>query len=146
MLLSGTDGHVAGVGAMAEHFQEFHYGKPGYEGYLNDRVAALLEALSQEGCYAVMSGKWHLGLTPDRFPAKRGFERSFTHLPWAANHYNFEPQIKSDLERTTPPLYAEDDQVVDSTGQLDNTFVVFISDHGAEGALLEAKSLFGSNL
>ena len=40
-----------------------------------------------------MSGKWHLGLTPDRFPARRGFEKSFTLLPGAANHYAFEPDI-----------------------------------------------------
>jgi arylsulfatase len=114
MLLSGTDNHIAGVGAMAEHLQEFHRGKPGYEGYLNDRVAALPEVLSQEGYYTVMSGKWHLGLTPERFPVKRGFERSFTLLPGAANHYNYEPQIKSDLERTTPPLYADGETIVDN--------------------------------
>ena len=36
-----------------------------------------------------MSGKWHLGLTPERFPARRGFEKSFALLPGAANHYAF---------------------------------------------------------
>jgi arylsulfatase A-like enzyme len=72
---------IAGVGAMAESLREFQRGKPGYEGYLNDRVAALPEILQDAGYYTVMSGKWHLGLTPDRWPCKRGFEQSFSLLP-----------------------------------------------------------------
>lgn len=119
MLLSGTDNHIAGVGSMAESIQEFQRGKPGYEGYLNDRVAALPEVLKDAGYLTLMSGKWHLGLTPDRFPAKRGFEKSFTLLPGAANHYNYEPQlkdndVKSQLERMTPALYAENENIVDN--------------------------------
>jgi arylsulfatase len=119
MLLSGTDNHIAGVGSMAESLQEFQRGKPGYEGYLNDRVAALPEVLQDAGYLTIMSGKWHLGLTPDRFPARRGFEKSFSLLPGAANHYNFEPQLrdndtKSQLEKMTPALYAENDKVVDN--------------------------------
>jgi len=119
MLLSGTDNHIAGIGSMAESLQEFQRGKPGYEGYLNDRVAALPEVLQDAGYLTIMSGKWHLGLTPDRFPVKRGFEKSFTLLPGAANHYNFEPQLrdndtKSNLEKLTPALYAENDKVVDN--------------------------------
>jgi len=104
---------------MAEGLQEFQRGKPGYEGYLNDRVAALPEVLKEAGYYTIMSGKWHLGMTPERFPAARGFEKSFTLLPGAANHYNFEPQLrdndsKSQLEKMTPPLYAENDNLVDN--------------------------------
>ena len=104
---------------MAESIQEFQRGKPGYEGYLNDRVAALPEVLKDAGYLTLMSGKWHLGLTPDRFPAKRGFEKSFTLLPGAANHYNYEPQlkdndVKSHLEEMTPALYAENENIVDN--------------------------------
>ena len=72
---------IAGVGAMIESIQEFQKDKPGYEGYLNDRVAALPELLQDVGYYTLMSGKWHLGLTPDRFPSRRGFDRSFALLP-----------------------------------------------------------------
>ena len=32
------------------------------------------------------------------------------------------------------------------TGDLDNTFILFMSDNGAEGALLEAARRFGPNL
>src|SRR5205085_4710465 len=58
-------------------------------------------------------------LTPERFPVKRGFEKSFTLLPGAANHYNYEPQLrdndtKSRLEKMTPALYAENEKVVDN--------------------------------
>lgn len=81
MLLSGTDHHIAGVGAMTESIREFEKNQPGYEGYLNDRVAALPELLQDSGYYTIMSGKWHLGRTPDRYPSKRGFEKSFTLLP-----------------------------------------------------------------
>lgn len=92
MLLSGTDNHIAGLGQM-----EFWgrgqdppvpwAGRPGYEGYLNFRVAALPEVLRDAGYYTCMSGKWHLGLKPEQSPHARGFERSFALLPGGASHY-----------------------------------------------------------
>ncbi|KIX00061.1 uncharacterized protein Z518_10988 [Rhinocladiella mackenziei CBS 650.93] len=93
MLLSGTDNHIAGLGTMVETIKEFQKGQPGYEGYLNDRVAVLPELLRDGGYLTLMSGKWHLGLTPDRYPSRRGFDRSFALLPGAANHYGWEPQF-----------------------------------------------------
>lgn len=39
------------------------------------------EVLQDAGYATLMSGKWHLGLTPDRSPKVRGFDRSFAHLP-----------------------------------------------------------------
>ena len=87
MLLSGTDHHIAGLGSMAETIREFQKGRPGYEGYLNDRVAALPEILQDAGYFTIMSGKWHLGMTPDRYPSQRGFEKSFALLPVSFNWY-----------------------------------------------------------
>ena len=47
MLLTGTDHHIAGIGAMAEAIAPEQIGQPGYEGYLNERVVALPELLRQ---------------------------------------------------------------------------------------------------
>ncbi|GME97864.1 unnamed protein product [[Candida] boidinii] len=87
MLFSGTDNHIAGLGQMnefARNFPELFGGKPGYEGSLNFRVAALPEILNDNGYYTFLSGKWHLGLTEKYWPSKRGFEKSFSLLPGAA--------------------------------------------------------------
>ena len=46
MLLSGVDNHLAGLGNMAEFMAPNQKGKPGYEGYLNERVAPV-PALAQ---------------------------------------------------------------------------------------------------
>ena len=61
MLLSGTDNHIAGLGAMWEQmrsYPEIFKNRRGYEGYLNFDVAALPEVLSDAGYLTVMSGKW----------------------------------------------------------------------------------------
>lgn len=61
MLFSGTDNHIAGLGQMAEHMQAFQddvfKDRPGYEGYLNFRVAAMSEIFQDAGYYTMMSGK-----------------------------------------------------------------------------------------
>ena len=49
MLLSGTDNHIAGLGAMAEAMPPNLKGRPGYEGYLNERVASLPSLLQDAG-------------------------------------------------------------------------------------------------
>jgi len=109
MIMTGTDHHLAGVGNLIEWTNISgqngpkggkldtapQRGMPGYEGYLNERVVALPELLRDAGYLTLMSGKWHLGLTPERSPYVRGFERSFAHLPACSNHYGYEPQLQS---------------------------------------------------
>ncbi|KAJ5093298.1 hypothetical protein N7456_009159 [Penicillium angulare] len=117
MLLSGTDNHVAGLGSMAERMNEEIQKNPGYEGYLNDRVVSLQECLQDSGYETLMSGKWHLGQTPDRVPGARGFDRSFTLLNGCHNHYGWEPAYE---DRSKIPgiaavlrrLYYQDDKPV----------------------------------
>ncbi|KAJ0131112.1 Uncharacterized protein HZ326_24042 [Fusarium oxysporum f. sp. albedinis] len=114
MLLSGTDNHIAGLGQIAE-FAEMkknltgkypdYVDKPGYEGYLNWKVAALPEILSDAGYLTLMAGKWHLGMTPDVSPSERGFKKSFGFLPGCGNHFNYEPQFEADQD--TIPLTAD---------------------------------------
>lgn len=87
MLLSGTDNHRAGLGSMAELTAPNQKGKPGYEGYLSRDVASLAERLAAGGYRTLLSGKWHLGLTPDLDPHARGFQHSFALLQGGANHY-----------------------------------------------------------
>ncbi|KAJ5588276.1 alkaline-phosphatase-like protein [Penicillium hordei] len=94
MLFSGTDNHIAGLGQMAEFMKDNRYdGKPGYEGYLNFRVAALSEVLQDAGYSTFMSGKWHLGLTKETAPCSRGFDEAYAFLYGCGNHFNHEPQL-----------------------------------------------------
>ncbi|TVY81792.1 Arylsulfatase [Lachnellula suecica] len=104
MIMTGTDHHIAGLGNLIEWTNISgqnasastapQRGMPGYEGYLNERVVTLPEILRDDGYLTIMAGKWHLGLTPERSPKARGFEKSFAHLPACSNHYAYEPQLE----------------------------------------------------
>ncbi|EED21916.1 arylsulfatase, putative [Talaromyces stipitatus ATCC 10500] len=131
MLLSGTDAHIAGLGAMAERMKRFpdiFKDKPGYEGYLNFRVAALPEILQDNGYLTMMSGKWHLGLTKEVAPCSRGFTKVFTTLPGAGNHYNHEPQLYGVTEKPraflkgNKGLWMRDDTFIDGDTDLPKNF------------------------
>ncbi len=87
MLLSGVDSHLAGLGTMAEEPAPNQQGVPGYEGYLNFRVAALPEVLQDAGYRTYMTGKWHLGLTEETGPVARGFDRAFAMLNGGAGAF-----------------------------------------------------------
>lgn len=89
MLLTGTDNHIAGLGNMAEHVTYFpkQVGQPGYEGFLNNKVVSIAQLMKDAGYHTYISGKWHLGLTPEQSPTAKGFERSFSLMDAAANHF-----------------------------------------------------------
>jgi len=87
MLLTGVDHHRAGLGSMAELLAPNQRGKPGHEGYLRRDVATLAERLREAGYATLYSGKWHLGLAPEQDPHARGFQRAFTLLQGAHNHF-----------------------------------------------------------
>jgi arylsulfatase A-like enzyme len=86
MLLSGADNHVAGLGNMAEFMAPNQKGKPGYEGYLSDRIVPVSELLKDAGYHTYMAGKWHMGEEPDQWPAARGFTRDLTLIPGGGSH------------------------------------------------------------
>ena len=88
MLLSGVDTHLNGLGNMDEWTAPNQMGKPGYEGYLNDRVATLPQLLKDAGYHTYMVGKWHMGKQPDQIPAARGFERDFSLLDGAGSYWD----------------------------------------------------------
>lgn len=76
-------------------------------GYLLRKVAALPEVLQDAGYHTMISGKWHLGRSPDKIPAAWGFDRSYSFLHGCHNHYAWEPQFrennKEDEVSNTPP-------------------------------------------
>jgi arylsulfatase len=88
MLLTGTDNHIAGIGNMAEWTGPTQRDKPGYEGYLNQRVVTVATRLRADGYHTYMAGKWHLGEKADQWPAARGFERDLTMLQGAGSHWS----------------------------------------------------------
>ncbi|KAI9849733.1 MAG: hypothetical protein M1838_000094 [Thelocarpon superellum] len=132
MILTGTDHHIAGLGNLVEWTtlggQTYpkgspistapQRGMPGYEGYLNEKVATLPEILQENGYHTFMSGKWHLGLKPERSPYARGFDRSLALLPACSNHYGWQPEAEKSqglprfLEKTVIALHMEDDHYV----------------------------------
>ncbi|EWY83256.1 arylsulfatase [Fusarium oxysporum NRRL 32931] len=124
MLMTGTDHHIAGLGQLQEitRSSPTHKGKPGHEGYLNERVVALPELLRDGGYFTCMSGKWHLGLKPEHHPNRRGFKKSLALLPGCANHYAYEPEYqdpKSEpgkfFETAVRALHAEDGRFLAET-------------------------------
>ncbi len=89
MLLTGTDNHIAGFGDMAERVPSIpnEIGKPGYEGYLNNKTICIAQLLKDAGYHTYMAGKWHLGLEPEQSPTAKGFEKCYALLDGYANHF-----------------------------------------------------------
>ena len=85
MLMSGTDSHLAGLGVMGTPSREDQLGQPGYEAYLNSRVASLADLMTDAGYNTYMTGKWHLGEDVETGPQARGFKRSFVSLSGASH-------------------------------------------------------------
>ncbi|MET0340799.1 MAG: arylsulfatase [Polyangiales bacterium] len=90
-LISGTDHHLVGLGSMAELLQPEQQGKPGYEGYLNDKALSIAQLLQDGGYHTYTAGKWHLGLTEDKSPKAWGFESSFVLAQGASAHFAPDP-------------------------------------------------------
>ena len=88
MLLSGVDNHLAGMGTMYNEQSDNQKGQPGYEGYLNFKVAALPNILKDNNYHTYMTGKWHLGYQENNSPMARGFDQSYALLSGGAGHFN----------------------------------------------------------
>jgi arylsulfatase A-like enzyme len=88
MLLSGVDTHLNGLGNMDEWTAPNQVGKDGYEGNLSTKVTTMPQLLKDAGYHTYMVGKWHLGKSPDKIPAARGFERDFTMLDGMGSYWD----------------------------------------------------------
>lgn len=104
MLLTGVDTHINGLGNMSEWTAPNQEGKDGYEGDLNNRVVTIPQLLKEVGYHTYMVGKWHLGKSPDKIPAARGFERDFTMLDGMGSYWDM-----TNMSALTPnTLFTED--------------------------------------
>lgn len=114
MLMSGSDNHLVGFGDMAELMLPEQRGKPGYEGYLNERVVPMSQVLKDAGYHTVMAGKWHLGVKEEVSPAARGFNRSFTMVMGGSSHWGDQTGIVA-LDPDKPPkaIYREDGKAIE---------------------------------
>lgn len=114
MLLSGADSHIAGLGGMVESLADNQKGKPGYEGYLHERVAPLPALFQQAGYRTYMSGKWHLGLADDQAPTQRGFDHAFALLQGGAGHFaDMQAIMATEVGNRGKAKYREDDKLLD---------------------------------
>lgn len=113
MLMSGTDNHLVGFGDMAELMLPEQRGKPGYEGYLNERVVPMAQVLRDAGYRTLMTGKWHLGVPEQYSPAARGFERSYALVHGGSSHWSDGAGIVA-IDPAKPPkaIYRENGEEV----------------------------------
>jgi arylsulfatase A-like enzyme len=106
MLMSGMSNHLSGLGVMGQPNREDQRGQPGYEGYLNFRVASLAELMTDAGYNTYMTGKWHLGEEVETGPRARGFRRSWVSLDGAAHLGPW------DWRGPEPARYRDGDEIV----------------------------------
>lgn len=110
VLMSGMDNHRAGLGTMSEMMSEDTKAQPGYEGYLNHRVAALPEVLNASGYRTYMVGKWHLGEEEQELPSARGFDDTFVLVEGGGSHWADEKWVTP----TVPMHYSRNGEEVET--------------------------------
>jgi arylsulfatase/uncharacterized sulfatase len=93
MLQTGVINHRAGLGNMPETIPPEHLGKPGYESHLNNRVVTIADQLGAVGYRTYLSGKWHLGHTPDTLPTARGYDHAFALSQSGADNFENKPNL-----------------------------------------------------
>ena len=93
MLQTGVINHRAGLGNMPETIPPEHLGKPGYETHLNNRVVTIAEQLRAAGYRTYLSGKWHLGHTPNTLPTARGYDHALALAQSGADNFEDKPNL-----------------------------------------------------
>ena len=93
MLLTGVDSHLAGVPNIPEMIPPQQRQFDHYQGTLGSNVVTVATLLQDSGYHTYMSGKWHLGMTPDLLPSRRGFERTLAMADSGADNWEQKPYI-----------------------------------------------------
>jgi arylsulfatase A-like enzyme len=126
MLMSGTGNHEAGLGSQL--FNQMFAGEYGYERFLQKRIAAMPEVLQDGGYHTMMSGKWHISegdASRTSLPRDFGFERDYTLLRGADNHYGSIPAATYSLDGAEHRL----EDLEYSTIRYTNHLIEFLGDH-----------------
>jgi len=87
MLLTGVDSHRNGVPNIPEAIPKELAEHAHYQGTLNHKVVTIATQLKDAGYHTYMTGKWHLGMTPDLLPSQRGFERTVVMADTGADNW-----------------------------------------------------------
>lgn len=93
MLLTGVDSHRNGVPNIPEALPPEQRGFENYLGVLSDKVVTLATLLNDEGYHTYMTGKWHLGHTPELLPSAKGFERTIAMADTGADNWQQRPYL-----------------------------------------------------
>lgn len=87
MLLTGVDSHRNGVPNIPESIPPEQLAFDHYQGVLSDDVVTLASLLQANGYHTYMTGKWHLGHTPELLPSARGFDRTIAMADTGADNW-----------------------------------------------------------
>ncbi len=91
MLQTGVSNHRAGLGNMPETIPPEHRGKPGYDTVMSNNVVTIAQLLRDGGYRTYLTGKWHLGSTPEKLPTARGYDHAFTMAHAGADNFEDRP-------------------------------------------------------
>lgn len=93
MLMTGVSSHRAGVANLPETTPAEFRGAPAYRGRLATNVETIASRLQKVGYATYMTGKWHLGHTPETLPSARGFDRTFIFDATGADNWEDRPYL-----------------------------------------------------